>query len=165
MAQVLGAMKSPFDQSDRGRTGNPMSFARATTDDQLPRMLAAVENAGLVFVPMALIASKQTPMITPNMTAYSIAVGPSSDRTNLFARGMNRCMACSSCLKKSKSRHRAPRSVGFRAKLQGILRTEPMAPRMTAETAAKHSAPWSMINADKQSCCKTATHALGKTEN
>jgi hypothetical protein len=115
-----------------------MSFARVSTDAQLAMDLAAAENAVLVFVPMALIASKQTAMITPNMTAYSIAVGPSSDRTNLSARWMNRCMACSSCVENRKSRNGVPRNVSFRAKLQGTLRAELMAPRMPEEMGAKH---------------------------
>ncbi len=70
-----------------------MILALMATETQLPIELAAAENDVLVFVPTELIAIKQTAMITANMTEYSTAVGPSSDRTNLAVRLMNRRMA------------------------------------------------------------------------
>jgi hypothetical protein len=44
--------------------------------------LAVLENVVLVLVPTAEMAIKQTMIISANMTAYSTAVGPSSDERN-----------------------------------------------------------------------------------
>jgi hypothetical protein len=41
--------------------------------------VATLSNVALAFVPMFVIATKQTTMIRANMTAYSTAVGPSSE--------------------------------------------------------------------------------------
>jgi hypothetical protein len=45
-------------------------------------VLATVLNMALALLPMALMAARQTTMIKASMTAYSTAVGPSSDVRN-----------------------------------------------------------------------------------
>jgi hypothetical protein len=99
------------------RTGHETRFALLPAAAQVPMVRATVENKLLVFVPTELIAIRQTAMITPNMTEYSTAVGPSSDRTNCVARWMNRCMTGSSSFENGKSRDRVPRTVDSRARL------------------------------------------------
>jgi hypothetical protein len=44
--------------------------------------LAALENTLAAFVPIVVIAARQTQMINESITAYSTAVGPSSDTKN-----------------------------------------------------------------------------------
>jgi hypothetical protein len=60
--------------------------------DNLPPM---VEKVVLAVVPKLLIATKQTTMMSANMTAYSTAVGPSSFLRKLTAIFANRFMTIS----------------------------------------------------------------------
>lgn len=52
-------------------------------------------NVELAAVPTDVIATKQTTMISANITAYSTAVGPSSERTNARSCDQRRDIASS----------------------------------------------------------------------
>ena len=51
-------------------------------------LLVTLLNVALVFVPKAVTVVMQATMIKASMTAYSTAVGPSSDARNFFNRFM-----------------------------------------------------------------------------
>lgn len=58
------------------KSGMPLADSYVTA---LFRSLATLSNAVFAFSPIALMAVKQTTTIKANMTAYSTAVGPSSE--------------------------------------------------------------------------------------
>jgi hypothetical protein len=78
-ASVHGWHKKARSTGELGRTGNRMNFRLTAVKAQLPIELATFVNVVLAFVPTDLIAAKQTVIIKASMTAYSTAVGPSSD--------------------------------------------------------------------------------------
>jgi hypothetical protein len=67
-----------------------MRYAPRTVFDETNyRVVATLLNWVLAFVPIALIAVKQTTTIKASMTAYSTAVGPSSETRNRFTLVVN----------------------------------------------------------------------------
>lgn len=71
-----------------GKTSGGILVVGVTPTSDYGRAVLVASNEALTFVPTAVIVVMQATTIRANITAYSTAVGPSSDARNFFKRFM-----------------------------------------------------------------------------